>query len=105
MLRELKARLVGEVDVAGPDLARSLSDLGLSRSLSDLGLFDEYRLYFRPIVLGHGTPFFAGPPTCLFPQLQFVLLCGGAALVAACRAEFARRRAWGRIRDKPFYKQ
>ena len=52
MLRELKARLVGEIDVAGPDLARSLTDLGL---------VDEYRLYLRPFVLGHGTPFFAGP--------------------------------------------
>src|SRR5580698_8227587 len=52
VLRELKARLVGEIDVAGPDLARSLTDLGL---------MDEYRLYFRPLVLGHGTPFFAGP--------------------------------------------
>jgi len=51
-LRELKARLVGEIAVAGPDLARSLTDLGL---------VDEYRLYFRPFVLGHGTPFFAGP--------------------------------------------
>ena len=51
-LRELKARLAGEIDVAGPDLARSLTELGL---------VDEYRLYFRPIVLGHGTPFFAGP--------------------------------------------
>lgn len=52
VLRELKAQLVGEIDVAGPDLARSLTDLGL---------VDEYRLYFRPIVLGHGTPFFANP--------------------------------------------
>jgi dihydrofolate reductase len=52
VLRDLKARLVGEIDVAGPDLARSLTDLGL---------VDEYRLYFRPFVLGHGTPFFAGP--------------------------------------------
>ena len=51
-IRELKARLVGEIAVAGPDLARSLTDLGL---------VDEYRLYFRPFVLGHGTPFFAGP--------------------------------------------
>ena len=52
VLRELKVRLVGEIDVAGPELARSLTDLGL---------VDEYRLYFRPLVLGHGTPFFAGP--------------------------------------------
>ncbi len=36
----------------GPDLARSLTDLGL---------IDEYRLYFRPVVLGGGKPFFAGP--------------------------------------------
>jgi dihydrofolate reductase len=52
VVRELKARLAGEIDVAGPDLARGLTDLGL---------IDEYRLYFRPVVLGHGTPFFAGP--------------------------------------------
>jgi dihydrofolate reductase len=52
VLRELKARLVGEIDVAGPELARSLTDLGL---------IDEYRLYLRPFVLGHGTPFFAAP--------------------------------------------
>ena len=59
LLRELKARLVGEIDVAGPDLARNLTDLGL---------VDEYRLYFRPFVLGHGTPFFAGSP----PPLRLV---------------------------------
>ena len=52
VLRELKARHVGEIDVAGPDLARSLTDLGL---------IDEYRLYFHPVVLGRGKPFFAGP--------------------------------------------
>ena len=51
-MRDLKARLAGEISVSGPDLARSLTDLGL---------IDEYQLYFRPIVLGHGTPFFAGP--------------------------------------------
>jgi dihydrofolate reductase len=51
-IRGLKAQLVGEIAVAGPDLARSLTELGL---------IDEYRLYFRPFVLGRGTPFFAGP--------------------------------------------
>ncbi len=51
-LRDLKARLAGEIDVAGPNLAQTLTDLGL---------IDEYRLYFRPYVLGRGTPFFAGP--------------------------------------------
>jgi dihydrofolate reductase len=38
--------------VAGPELARSLTELGL---------IDEYRLYFHPVVVGHGKPFFAGP--------------------------------------------
>ncbi|KQV32712.1 deaminase [Rhizobium sp. Root1203] len=52
VVRGLKARLGGEIDVAGPDLARSLTDLGL---------IDEYRLYLCPVVVGHGTPFFAGP--------------------------------------------
>ena len=48
----LKAELDGEIEVGGPDLARSLTDLGL---------IDEYRLYLHPVVLGHGKPFFAGP--------------------------------------------
>jgi dihydrofolate reductase len=51
--RKLKAELAGEIEVGGPDLARSLSELGL---------IDEYRLYIRPVVLGAGTPFFAVPP-------------------------------------------
>jgi dihydrofolate reductase len=51
-IRGLKAQLVGEIEVAGPDLARSLTDLGL---------IDEYRLYLHPVVLGRGKPFFAGP--------------------------------------------
>lgn len=52
VIRKLKAERAGEIDVAGPELARSLSDLGL---------IDEYRLYLHPIVLGRGKPFFAGP--------------------------------------------
>ena len=52
VIRGLKARLVGEIEVAGPDLAGSLTNLGL---------IDEYRLYIHPVVLGHGKPFFAGP--------------------------------------------
>src|SRR5690242_5200317 len=54
-VRELKANVEGEIEVAGPDLARSLTDLGL---------IDEYRLYLRPFVLGRGKPYFAGarPP-------------------------------------------
>tara|TARA_R110000868_G_scaffold9927_2_gene48856 strand:- start:208 stop:738 length:531 start_codon:yes stop_codon:yes gene_type:complete len=52
VIRDLKARLVGEIAVSGPAFAQSLTDLGL---------IDEYRLYFHPVVLGRGTPFFAGP--------------------------------------------
>jgi dihydrofolate reductase len=51
-IRGLKERLAGEIEVAGPDLAKSLTALGL---------IDEYRLYLHPVVLGHGKPFFAGP--------------------------------------------
>src|SRR5262249_12805137 len=50
--RGVKALPRWEIQVGGPDLARSLSDLGL---------IDEYRLYFRPVVLGRGKPFFAAP--------------------------------------------
>jgi dihydrofolate reductase len=52
VVRRLKAERDGEIDVGGPVLARSLADLGL---------IDGYRLYMRPVVLGHGKPFFAGP--------------------------------------------
>ena len=52
VIRGLKAQFVGEIAVSGPDLARSLTDLGL---------IDEYRLYLHPVVLGRGKPFFAGP--------------------------------------------
>jgi dihydrofolate reductase len=51
-IRQLKSERDGEIEVAGPDLARSLTDLGL---------IDEYRIYLHPVVLGHGTPYFAGP--------------------------------------------
>lgn len=52
VIRGLKARMVGRIDVCGTVLAQSLTELGL---------VDEYRLYFHPVVLGHGKPFFAGP--------------------------------------------
>jgi dihydrofolate reductase len=59
VVRGLKARLVGEIAVSGTDLAGSLTELGL---------IDEYRLYLHPVVLGRGTPFFAGPQ----PPLRLV---------------------------------
>ena len=54
-VRRLKDDVDGVIDVAGPTLAASFTDLGL---------IDEYRLYFRPFVLGGGKPFFAAarPP-------------------------------------------
>ncbi|HEX4322881.1 MAG TPA: dihydrofolate reductase family protein [Acidobacteriaceae bacterium] len=55
-IRRLKAELSGEIDVGGPILAQSLTEFD-----SGAGLIDEYRLYLRPVVLGSGTPFFAGP--------------------------------------------
>lgn len=51
-VRELKAARDGEIEVAGPRLAQALTALGL---------IDEYRIYLHPVVLGHGTPYFAGP--------------------------------------------
>ena len=58
-IRGLKAKLDGEISVAGTKLAGSLTDLGL---------IDEYRPYIHPVVLGSGQPFFAGPR----PRLRLV---------------------------------
>lgn len=51
-IRALKEERDGEIEVAGPTLAHSLTTLGL---------IDEYRIYLHPVVLGRGTPLFAGP--------------------------------------------
>lgn len=51
-VRRLKAEFAGEIAVGGPELARSLTDLGL---------IDEYQIYLHPVVVGCGKPFFAGP--------------------------------------------
>ena len=51
-IRELKAERDGEIEVAGPALAQSLTELGL---------IDEYRIYLHPVVLGRGKRYFAGP--------------------------------------------
>jgi dihydrofolate reductase len=51
-IRKLKAERDGEIEVAGPELAQSLTALGL---------IDEYRIYLHPVVLGHGKPYFAAP--------------------------------------------
>ena len=51
-IRALKAGHDGEIEVAGPNLAKSLTELGL---------IDEYRIYLHPVVLGQGQPYFAAP--------------------------------------------
>jgi dihydrofolate reductase len=51
-IRDIKAKRDGEIEVAGPSLAHSLTELGL---------IDEYRIYLHPVVLGRGKPYFAGP--------------------------------------------
>lgn len=51
-VRRLRTEHEGEIEVAGPNLAESLTRLGL---------IDEYRIYLHPVVLGAGTPYFAGP--------------------------------------------
>ena len=58
-IRRLKTEIDGEIDIAGPDLAGRLTELGL---------IDEYRLYYHPVVLGRGTPFFTGQ----LPRLRLV---------------------------------
>lgn len=58
-IQRLKAEYEGEIEVAGPVLAQSLTERGL---------IDEYRIYLHPVVLGHGRPYFAGPR----PRLRLV---------------------------------
>jgi dihydrofolate reductase len=49
-IKQLKAEHDGEIEVAGPRLAKSLTALGL---------IDEYRIYLHPVVIGGGDPYFA----------------------------------------------
>ncbi|MBP6717078.1 MAG: dihydrofolate reductase family protein [Acidobacteria bacterium] len=51
-IRQLKSEHDGEIEVAGPNLAKTFTELGL---------IDQYRIYLHPVVLGHGTPYFAAP--------------------------------------------
>jgi dihydrofolate reductase len=51
-IRQIKADHDGEIEVAGPHLAKTLTEIGL---------IDEYRIYLHSVVLGAGTPYFAGP--------------------------------------------
>jgi dihydrofolate reductase len=58
-VRKLKSERKGNLEVAGPEIARELSAAGL---------VDEFHLYLQPYVLGAGKPFFAGP----LPKLRLV---------------------------------
>ncbi len=51
-IRAIRAEREGEIEVAGPNLAGRLTQLGL---------IDEYRIYLHPVVLGGGQPYFVGP--------------------------------------------
>ena len=58
-VRDLKAQQSGEIEVGGPALAGFLTENGL---------IDEYKLYFHPVVLGHGRPLF----TAARPRMRLV---------------------------------
>ena len=58
-LRDLKARIEGKIEIAGPMLASSLFGLGL---------IDEFQIYLHPAVLGSGKPFFLTAP----PPLRLI---------------------------------
>ena len=54
-IKTLKTEREGEIEIAGPTLANTVTQLGL---------IDEYRIYVHPVVLGQGKQFFLGarPP-------------------------------------------
>ena len=58
-VQRLKDENSGVIEVAGPEVAQALTDLGL---------IDEYRLYIHPVVVGSGKRYFLGPR----PRLRLV---------------------------------
>lgn len=60
-VRKLKAEVEGEIEVGGPNLAASLTKLGV---------IDQYHLFLRPVVVGagEGRPFFVGE----YPRLRLI---------------------------------
>ena len=71
-VEKLKASYEGEIEVAGP---------GIAGSLSALGLIDEYRMYLMPVVLGSGKAFFAGTAPVRLELIGTEQLPEGVALV------------------------
>ena len=99
-MRRLKADDEGEIDVAGPALAASVTDLGP---------IDEYRLYVRPFVsaffllVGYGhasmpigelvqsAPWAADVPVALLRFIGIAEMAGAAGLVLPGVTRFAPR--------------
>jgi dihydrofolate reductase len=63
-VRKLKDEVDGTIEVGGPVLAETLTQLGL---------IDEYSIFLHPVVLGSGDPFFRGarPPLRLLATDRF----------------------------------
>jgi dihydrofolate reductase len=63
-VRKLKDEVDGTIEVGGPVLAETLTQLGL---------IDEYSIFLHPVVLGSGDPFFraARPPLRLLATDRF----------------------------------
>jgi dihydrofolate reductase len=59
VVRDLKAKPGGQIEVGGTQLAQHLGEAGL---------IDEYHIFLHPVVMGSGTPFFAGSP----PPLRLI---------------------------------
>ena len=60
--RLVRGDLTGEVNKLKEQLGNNMSvgGAGIAAAFMQLGLIDEYRLYFRPVILGGGKPMF-GP--------------------------------------------
>jgi dihydrofolate reductase len=72
-VEKLKASYEGEIEVAGPEIAGGLTELGL---------IDEYRMYLMPVTLGSGKAFFAkGAPAAGLELIGTEQLPEGVALV------------------------
>jgi dihydrofolate reductase len=77
-VRALKAETDGEISVSGA---------GIAASLSRLCLIDEYRLYFHPVALGGGKPFFEAGLSLRLKPLGVETLPQGVIMLRYAPAE------------------
>jgi dihydrofolate reductase len=77
-VRSLKADTAGEISVAGA---------GVAGSLARFRLIDEYRLYFHPVVLGGGKPFFEAGSSLKLEPLGIETLPQGVMMLRYAPAE------------------